>query len=70
MAGRWQTEETKVQIRKHLSEFIKRETMLCIAGLLAVVSAFFVPPDGCIFGRHDCNRCIRSAEEAIGDQRP
>ena len=30
---------------KRIAAFIKREMILCIAGLLAVISLFFVPPD-------------------------
>ena len=33
------------QAVKYLSEFFKKETVLCIAALLAVISMFLVPPD-------------------------
>ena len=29
---------------KKLTDFLKRETVLCISALLAVVSVFFTPP--------------------------
>lgn len=34
------------RIGKSISEFFKKETVLCIAAILAVASMFFVPPDG------------------------
>ena len=34
-----------MQKKKRLAEFLKRETVLCIAVLLAAVSAVFVTPD-------------------------
>ena len=63
-----------MQIRKHLSEFIKRETVLCIAGLLAVVSVFFVPPDGEYAGYIDfrtlavlfCLMCVVAGLQKLG----
>ena len=30
---------------KHIIQILKKETVLCVAALLAVLSMFFIPPD-------------------------
>ena len=31
---------------EHVKAFVKKEAVLCISAVLAIVSMFFVPPDG------------------------
>ncbi len=61
-------------MKKSLTEFFKNETVLCIAVLLAGVSAFFVPPDAEYINYMDfrtlavlfCLMCVMAGMQALG----